>query len=150
MITDALLAYLHFAGILMLAAFLGAEALLLRTRPDATTIHTLARADMGYFIAAILVLGSGAARLFFGVKGAAFYMGNPLLYVKLGLFLLIGLISIAPTLRFIRWRKAARADAAFTPAPAEVKSAKRLVMLELHLLAFIPLAAVFMARGFGH
>ncbi|MDP1967834.1 MAG: DUF2214 family protein, partial [Burkholderiaceae bacterium] len=31
----------------------------------------------------------------------------------------------------------------------EVKLARRLVMVQAHLLALIPLAAVFLARGYG-
>jgi putative membrane protein len=148
-VLDALLAYLHFVALFLLVAFLGAQLFLLRAQPGAGTIRTLSRSDIGYLVAAILVLATGAVRLFFGIKGAGFYTGNPLLYVKLVLFLAIGLISIKPTLRFIRWRKSLAADAAFTPPAAEVASARRLVMLELHLLALIPLAAVFMARGMG-
>jgi putative membrane protein len=149
-IADALLAYAHFAAILTLGAFMSAEALLLRTKLDASVIATLSRADLAVGIAAAVVLVSGLARLFYGAKGLGFYADNPLLYVKLGLFLVVGLISIVPTLRFLRWRGAAKADASFTPPQAEVKSAKRMVLLELHLFAFIPLAAVFMARGMGH
>ena len=64
------------------------------------------------------------------------------------LFVVIGLISIAPTVRFLRWRKALRATGAL-PSEAEVKSTRRLVMVEAHLLALIPLLAVFLARGVG-
>ena len=35
------------------------------------------------------------------------------------------------------------------PSEAEVKSTRRLVMVEAHLLALIPLLAVFLARGVG-
>ncbi|HXC37420.1 MAG TPA: DUF2214 family protein [Burkholderiales bacterium] len=148
-VVDALIAYLHFAAILLLTACLGAQLFLLRAQPGASTIPALSRSDIGYFIAAIVVLATGLARVFFGAKGAGFYVGNPLLYVKLVLFLAIGLVSIKPTLRYIRWRKSLAADAGFMPPVAEVTSMRRMVMLELHLLALIPLAAVFMARGIG-
>jgi putative membrane protein len=148
-VLDALLAYLHFSALFVLVAFLGAQVFLLRAQPGAATIAMLSRSDVGYFVAAILVLATGLGRLFFGIKGAGFYAGNPLLYVKLVLFLVIGLVSIKPTLRYIRWRKTLAAQPGFTPPAAEVTSARRVVMLELHLLALIPLAAVFMARGMG-
>ena len=59
----------------------------------------------------------------------------------------VGLVSIAPTLVFLRWRRAWRADATFRIAPSEVARVRRFIMIELHLIALIPLAAVIMARG---
>jgi putative membrane protein len=35
------------------------------------------------------------------------------------------------------------------PTADEVRGARKLVMLEAHIIPFIPLAAVFLARGFG-
>jgi putative membrane protein len=64
------------------------------------------------------------------------------------MFLAVGLISIKPTMMFVRWRRALRASGAL-PDAAEVKKARRLVMVQAHILPFIPLAAVFLARGFG-
>jgi putative membrane protein len=146
---DALLAFLHFTAILILASALGAEALLLRAQLGAATIRAIARADLIFGIASGAVLLSGLARLFYGAKGYAFYTGNPVFWVKLALFVAVGLLSIPPTLRFIRWRRALTAQPAFVPDPAELSGTRRLVFIELHLLALIPLAAVFMARGLG-
>jgi putative membrane protein len=70
--------------------------------------------------------------------------------VKLGLFLAIGLISIRPTLAFLRWRRTGASAAGVSVPVAETKSARRTVLVELHLLALLPLAAVLMARGIGH
>lgn len=147
---DALLAYAHYASLLIMASFLGAEAMLLRAQPGPATFKSLSRADIGYFIAAMLTLASGLGRLFYGAKGVAFYSGNPLLYVKITLFAIIGLVSIKPTLRFIRWRNAAASDETFQPDGKDLSTVRRVVFLELHLLALIPLAAVFMARGIGN
>jgi putative membrane protein len=65
------------------------------------------------------------------------------------MFLVIGLISIAPTRAFMRWVKAAKADAAFTAPEAEVKSARRWVLIEVHLIVVLLLFASLMARGIG-
>ncbi len=94
------------------------------------------------------LLLTGLLRIWLGVKGAGWYWTNPLLYVKLGLFLAAALISIKPSVMFARWRRALRASGQL-PAEAEVRSARRLVMVQAHLLPLIPLAAVFLARGFG-
>lgn len=82
------------------------------------------------------------------MKGTAWYWTNPLLHLKLGLFIVVGVLSIFPTLNYLRWRKALRASGTL-PSEAEVKKTRKLVMIQAHLIAVIPLAAVFFARGFG-
>jgi putative membrane protein len=146
---DALLAYFHFAAIFTLIWFLVKEWTLLRAGFANVDIERLARADAGFGIAAGAVLVTGALRAVFGIKGWAFYAHNPVFHVKIGLFVLLGLISIAPTVKFLRWRKSRRNDATFRVSETEWKSARRLVLIELHLVALIPLAAVIMSRGLG-
>ena len=150
MMLDATLAYLHFAAILAVAGLLVAEAALLfgdlgprtsrRCRgPTSGTSTSPARAR------------DRLARVFFGAKGVDFYAGNPAFWTKRSrLFLAVGLVSIKPTIAFIRWRRAARDAAGYTVPDAEIRGARRFVLVELHLLALLPLAAVLMARGIGH
>src|ERR1700752_4521920 len=111
--TDAILAYLHFAAIFTLVWFLAKEWTLLREGFSNTGLERLARADAGFGIAAGLVLVTGALRAVFGVKGWAFYAHNPAFHVKIGLFVVVGLISMAPTFQFLRWRKALSNTEAF-------------------------------------
>jgi len=149
MTLEALLAYAHLLAILTMVVFLASEAALCRVEwLNAAVVERLGKIDMVYGISAGLVLLTGLARVFLGSKGAAWYAHNPLLYLKLAMFLVIGLISIKPTLMFVRWRRALRANGAL-PDAVEVKKARRLVMVQAHILPFIPLAAVFLARGFG-
>jgi putative membrane protein len=150
MALDATLAYLHFAVILAVAGFLVAEAMLLRGDLGPRDVAALSRTDVWYFNLAGLALATGLARLFFGAKGVGFYSGNPFFWTKLALFLAVGLLSIKPTLAFLRWRRAARGATAYAVPAAEVASVRRFVLIELHLLALLPLAAVLMARGIGH
>jgi putative membrane protein len=49
---------------------------------------------------------------------------------------------------FMRWRRNLQAGGVL-PAEADVRQARRLIMVQAHLLPLIPLAAVFLARGFG-
>lgn len=145
--TDAILAYLHFAAIFTMLWFLAKEWTLLRAGADAIDVERLAKADAGYGILAVLVLLTGAARAVFGLKGWSFYAHNPVFHAKVGLFVLVGALSVAPTLAFLRWRRARRADPAWRVSEAEWRRARRFAMIELHLIALIPLAAVVMARG---
>jgi len=149
MTLDAILQYLHISAILALVVFISSEAALCRPEwMNATVVERLVTVDRIYGIAAGVVFATGLVRIYFGTKGASWYWGNWLLHVKLTLFVLVGLISIVPTLRFARWRKALRVDGTL-PSADQVRAARKLVMLQAHIIPFIPLAAVFMARGFG-
>lgn len=149
MTLEAILAYLHLLAILTMVVFVTSEAALCRAAwLNAAVVERLATVDRIYGIAAVAVLATGIARTVWGAKGSAWYWGNPLLHVKLTLFVVAGLLSIVPTLRFLRWRKALRAGGAL-PSEAEIAGTRRLIMVQAHLIALIPLAAVFLARGFG-
>jgi len=150
MILDAILAYLHFTAIFLLFAFLTVEIVLMRGALDAAAVRLLGRVDIWYFSSAMAALATGIARAIFGAKGPDFYFSAWPIYVKIGLFILIAAISVLPTLEFIRWRRAFDHDAAFAVAPADRARTRRLIMIEVHLAAMIPLVAVFMSRGFGH
>ena len=145
--TDAILAYLHFAAIFALIWFLAKEWTLLRAGAANVDVERIAKVDSGFGAMAGIVLVTGALRAAFGAKGWAFYAHNPAFHAKVTLFVIVGLVSIAPTLQFLRWRKARRADAAFRVSDAQWTRARRFLMVELHLIALIPLLAVIMSRG---
>jgi putative membrane protein len=144
---DAFLAYLHFMAIFGLFATLMYEVILLKAGAADLDIEALALTDRKFGIQAGVVLVTGALRAFFGAKGAAFYMHNPVFHLKIGLFVLAALISIVPTVAFLRWRKARRADASWRVPEAEWQRTRKLVRLEMVIIALIPLAAVIMSRG---
>jgi len=144
---DALLAYLHFMAIFILFAYLSIEVVALKGALDAAAIRRLGRTDLFYFGSAMLVLFTGFLRLVFGAKGPDYYLSWWPVYAKIGMFVLIAVISIVPTLAFIRWRRMVEHDPAWQVPPAEQKKMLRLVLLEVHLAALIPAFAVIMSRG---
>ena len=146
---DAILAYLHYAAIFALFSFLVVEVMAMRGALDARAVRLLGRIDIWYFGAAIAVLVTGFLRLAFGAKGPDFYLDAWPVYVKIGLFVAVGVISVTPTLAFIRWRRAFEHDAAWQVPAQEQRRMRRLVMIEVHLAAAIPIFAVIMARGLG-
>ena len=146
---DATLAYLHFTAIFILFAFLTVEIVLIRGALDAPAIRLLGRVDLWYFGAAIAVLVTGFLRLVLGAKGADFYLESWPIYAKLGLFLAVAALSVLPTLTFIRWRRALDHDAQWKVPDEERARTRRLIMIEVHLAALIPVFAVMMARGLG-
>ncbi|QNP50300.1 DUF2214 family protein [Diaphorobacter aerolatus] len=147
MTTEALLAYAHFLAILTMTVFLASEAALCRKEwLNAAVVERLARVDMIYGISALVVLITGVARTYWGMKGVGWYWSQPLLHLKVTLFVVIALMSIGPTVRFMRWRRNLRSSGAL-PSDVEIRNVRRLVMIEAHLLALIPILAVFLARG---
>ena len=149
MLTDLLLASLHHLLVFALIAMLVAESTLLRGAIDGRVLQRLARLDSGYGISAGLLLAVGFLRVFYGVKGHNFYLHNPWFHAKLGCFVLVGLLSILPTIRFLRWRKALAANPAFVPDAGEVAAMARIVRFELVLVAAILVFAAMMARYGG-
>jgi len=149
MTVEALLAYGHLLAILTLVVFLTSEAALCRPEwMNAVVVERLVTLDRIYAVAAVAVLLTGLARIFLGVKGPAFYGANWLLWAKVGLFAAVALLSIGPTLAFLRWRRHLREDGAL-PSEAQVRAVRRRVMLQAHLVPLVPLPAVFLARGWG-
>jgi putative membrane protein len=134
---------------MMLMATLLAEHVILQ--PNMTRLHLqrLAITDLIYGIAAVIVLITGVLRFAYFGKGIPFYLGNPLFYIKVGVFLLVALISIYPTMTFLSWRKMLQQDTLPEVDTRRVTRLRYLVRLELGLLLAIPLLAVLMARGIG-
>ena len=147
---DAVFAYLHFIAIFALVWFLAKQWTLLKAGADQLDLRRLALADAGFGMSAGAVVAAGVSRLLWGAKPWAFYAHNPVFHTKMALFVIVGVISIVPTRAFLRWRKAAAADANFRVAEGEWQRIRRIVRVEMHLVALIPLLAVLMARGIGY
>ena len=147
MLLESLLAYAHISAILAVVVFLTSEAALCRSEwMNAAVVRRLGRVDFIYMMAALSLLATGLARTWWGYKGAAWYWHQPLLHLKLTLFVIIGLMSIKPTMLFARWRKQLDATGALPPEP-EIRQARRWIMIEAHLLVLVPLAGTLLARG---
>jgi len=147
LVQDALLAYAHYISIFALASVIIAELVLLRK----TMLPDLARrvriVDRWYGITAGLVILTGVLRLNLGLKGVQFYVHNPVFWTKMALFVVVGLISIVPTVAYIRWDKRAAPDGSIALDDAEVRKLRTLLLVQIGVFLFIPLCAVFMARG---
>jgi putative membrane protein len=145
----ALTAYLHYLAMIAIAVILVVQRMLCTPGLAGHQMRRLARLDLLYFGAVVLVLGSGVARVVWFGKGAGYYLHNPVFYIKLALFVAVGLLSISPTRQFLRWQRSLDAAAKAAAADYEVFRAQRYIVAQLVLFAFIPLMATFMARGIG-
>ncbi len=146
---DFVLASLHHLAAFSLVAIVAIELALVRPGMDAATIKRLSRIDLAFGLAAGAVLAAGFARVFYGVKGPAYYLGNPIFWTKIGIFALIGFLSIRPTLRFLAWRRLVQLDPQALPAPEDMIQAKRMIHIEAALVLLLPILGAAMARGYG-
>jgi putative membrane protein len=144
---DALLHYAHFLCTFLLAALLAGELFLFRKALPAAMVRQLQIVDRFYGIVAGLVLVTGLSLLFFGLKGAAFYLHNPVFWTKMVLFATVALLSIIPTVAFLKWNSSEAADGSLLLEDAQFRRIRGVLWTEAGLFAFIPLCAALMANG---
>jgi len=149
MSTDLILAIAHHLLIFAIAAIIAVEFAVIRPGIDHAQIQRVARLDFGYGIAAGLLVVVGFSRVFYGIKGPDFYLQNPVFWAKIAAFVLVGLLSILPTLRLLGWRRIAERDFSFAPPAAELAMVRRLLTMEVCVFVLIPIFAAAMARGYG-
>jgi putative membrane protein len=135
--------YLHFLAILILAGCLVIENMAIARQISAEDARNLAKVDAAFGISALLVFLFGLTLWLWVGKPAEFYSANPLFHFKLALFAGMGLLSIYPTVFFLRHRKLPAGTVAVPP------SVIWLLRSELVVLLLIPVLAVLMARGIG-
>lgn len=145
MLAEIVVRYLHFIGIFTWISALVAQWLLLKPTLKREEIQRIAKIDTVYGISAVVVVGMGLT-LWFGVgKPAAFYNSNGIFHTKVFLAVLVGILSIIPTVFFARNRKGEDPQE-LIEIPTKVR---RTVLIELVLMAIIPLLATIMATGIG-
>jgi uncharacterized membrane protein len=145
MLVSAMLSAVHVLALALgVSAGVGRGRALAGPLDDAGWRRLLA-ADTAWGLAAALWIASGFARVFFGGKEPAFYWHNGFFWVKLGLFLAVFLLELAPMVTFMRVRRARQTGA---PLPAfSVERYRRINTAELAIVIVIPFVAAFMARS---
>ncbi|TIN70322.1 MAG: DUF2214 family protein, partial [Mesorhizobium sp.] len=114
------------------------------------TLKRLAGIDRHYGIIATLIIVVGIGRVFYGLKGWEFYVYNWVFWAKIAAFVMVGLLSIIPTVRFISWNRQASGNASFQVPAAELASVKTYIRAEAFIFLLIPVFAAAMARGYGY
>ena len=149
MLVPALIAFGHFVAFFALAAALVLELALISESLSVETAKRIQRADRVIGMAAILVLVFGFLRVIYFEKGSEYYFGNTFFQIKLGLFFVAALISLIPTMQFVRWNPELEQGIAPDLTSASVKRLKSIIHWELVLIGGIMLCASLMAKGFG-
>jgi putative membrane protein len=144
---STLFAFLHHLAAFTLVSAVAIEFVLIRQELTLSSARRLQVTDLVLGVAAGALLVFGLLRVFFFEKGASYYFHSHAFLTKFSLFIIIGLLSVIPTLEFLSWRGALQAG----QVPVIEAKKKRLVTGVIHgeLLAIviILLCAAIMARG---
>ncbi len=147
----ALAAYGHYLGLVLVSMSLAVERFTIKPNMTPEEEERFTNADIVYGLAGTVVLASGYFRVTKYAKGWEYYSHEPVFWLKMVLFTVMGSASLFPTIKMIQ-RAIARKNGEDVP-PMSEKLAKRITTLvngELLAIGSIPLTATFMARGVGH
>ena len=106
---STLLAFIHHLCAFTLVAALAIEFTLIKQELTVASARRLQATDVVLGAAAGLLLVIGLVRVFGFEKGAAYYWHSHAFLMKFGLFIIVGLLSIIPTMEFLSWRGAIQA-----------------------------------------
>jgi putative membrane protein len=143
-----LVASLHLLALPLGLGAVFARARALRGALDGPGLARVFRADALWGLAAVVWVGTGLARAFGGLeKGAAYYLGAHVFWVKMSLLGSILVLEVWPMVTLIRWRaRAAKGEA------IDMSSARDLALISDVQAGFVVLmvfAATALARGIG-
>jgi putative membrane protein len=146
---DLVLASAHHLAVFALVAIFAAEFALLRPGLSGTRVVQLARLDAVYGTMAMIVVAVGLLRIFFGSIDPNYYWGNHAFLGKMGAFVIMGLLTIPPTMAIRRWVRAGGGGPYFAPPAEEIAANRRFLHIQTAVLLLIPIFAAAMARGYG-
>ena len=112
-----------------------------------STIISLIISDSIYGIAGIGVLASGILRVIKYGQGSEFYTSNPIFWIKICIFICVGILSLYPTFTYIKWVMNITKGGQINISDNLIKRLKIILNFELIGLLSIPLFASLMARG---
>jgi putative membrane protein len=130
---------------LTLACVVG-EHVLLKPELTAAQARTVQILDAAFGASATLVVVTGIMRMFLE-KGAAYYLHDGAFHALVGIFVIVGLLSIYPTVVFLRWRPATRAGVGQQIEPGLYRRLQVLMRAEIALILLAPLFATLMAHS---
>jgi putative membrane protein len=141
---DLSLAIAHHLLIFGIFGIICAEFWAVRPGVTSATVARIASIDLWYGILAAAVIAVGFCRAIFAAKGWAYYSHNAFFWAKILSFAVIGILSVPPTVKYIRWRKSGT-----VPGDPDIQGVRRYLHAELALFVFLPIFAAAMARGYG-
>jgi putative membrane protein len=144
---SAITAYLHYLGFMLAFGALVVESQTLKKDLSLAETWRVVIADTIYGLSATTILITGILRVIYFGKGTDYYLSSSVFYIKVGIFILVSLLSLYPTFSFITWIKDLRDGRAPTLELAKVDKLTWMIRGELLGFAIIPLFAALLARN---
>lgn len=144
---SAVTAYLHYLGFMLAFGALVVESQTLKKDLSLQEAWRVLTADAIYGLSATTILVTGILRVLYFGKGTDYYLGSSVFYVKVGIFILVSLLSLYPTFLFVSWVKGLRHGTPPNLELTQVQWLSRFIKAELVGFALIPLFAALLARG---
>ncbi len=131
------------------AAFgaLAVESLTLKKDLNLQEAWRVVTADAVYGLSATMILITGILRVLYFGKGTDYDLSSPVFYTKIGIFILVSLLSLYPTFSFVSWVKGLRNSELPNLDLPNVQRLSWLIRGELVGFCLIPLFAAILARG---
>ena len=146
---NALVAYVHYLGIILCFGSLLFERLTLKVGLNRNETISMIIADVVYGLAGVAILVTGILRVKYFGQGGDFYTDNPVFWIKVSLYIVVGLLSLYPTTTYILWAIPLSKNKLPEISENLVKRFSLIITTELVGFATIPLVATLMARGVG-
>ena len=147
--SSVIFSFLHFFAFFAITAALVVQLVLLRNIFDVEAARRIQRADRAYGIFAVVLLVVGFSRVIWFEKGSEYYFNNDFFLLKMGLFIIVGLVSIYPTITYIKWNRWLKLDQPPEATESQQMLLKRCVHTQLTIILVILLCASLMAKGYG-
>ncbi|WP_424961753.1 DUF2214 family protein [Ekhidna sp.] len=147
MLNLALNTYIHLLFIITIFCSLVAELIIIQNNISWKSLKKLSAIDGIYGLSALMVVGTGLLNWMVFGKGGTYYTGNTLFLIKISLFIVVGLLSIYPTVMIARAKKQNKKDPPQVIMLPNAAKMKRYVLVEIIIMACIPLLAELMANG---
>jgi putative membrane protein len=144
---STLFAFLHHLCAFTLVSAVAIEFVLIRSELTLSSARRLQVTDLVLGVAAGALLVVGLLRVFFFEKGASYYFHSHAFLTKFSLFIVIGLLSIIPTMEFLSWRGALTAGQVPAIGARKLRLVTAVIHSELLAIVIIVLCAAIMARG---
>ena len=146
---SALFAFLHHIAAFTLFAAVVVEFLVIKDSLTAASARRLLKTDAILGASAGVVLVVGILRVIYFEKGWDYYSHSVPFIAKFSLFVLVALLSIYPTVKFMSWRAAIKQGQAPAVDAKTLHTIRSFLHAELVGIVILILMAALMARGIG-
>jgi putative membrane protein len=142
-------AFLHHLAAFTIFAALAIQFVLIKGELTLASAKKIQQSDLVYGIAAGVIVVVGLLRVFYFEKGQDYYFHSTPFRIKMTTFIIVGLLSIYPTIEFRSWSTSLKAGQPPILSAGKMGAIRKLLHFELFGLAVVIFCAALMAKGVG-